>query len=99
VRITKMAKKKAQLNTEIEKLIELGKAIIGSNETLKAIRKGKVKKVYISSNCSEDVKNDVKHYTKLSGVELIELDKTNEELGILARKPFFVSVLGVKKDD
>lgn len=83
---------------DIKKLVKDKKALIGTEQTMKSLKQGKVAKVLITSNCPNDVKEDVKHYAKLSSAEVIELDIPNDELGILCRKQFPVSVMGINKE-
>lgn len=74
---------------EIKKAMESGKIIIGLKQTLKNIRLGKVSRVYLSRNCPESTKSGITRYP----VEVEVLNKTNEELGIVCKKPFSISVL------
>ena len=77
---------------EIRSLIDEGKLIIGTDRTLKALRNGKVKKVFLSSNVSENSKSEIVHLAKIADVDVVDVDESNEELGVLCRKPFAVSV-------
>lgn len=70
--------------------------IIGTQRTLKKLKMNEVKKVYVSSNCPKDVLDDIEHYTKIHNVPLIKLEENNEELGVICKKPFFVSVLSLE---
>lgn len=83
--------------SEIKKALKEGKAIIGTERTLKDLKLGKVSKIYLTSNCPEDVEEDVKYYSKLAKVEVVKLKQPNDELGALCKKPFSVSVLSVVK--
>ncbi len=82
---------------EIRKLLKNKGTIIGSERTLKNLKLGKVKKVYLSSNCADDVRDRIEHYSKLSKAEIVKLNYPNLELGILCKKPFSISVLSVMK--
>ncbi|MEM4637995.1 MAG: ribosomal L7Ae/L30e/S12e/Gadd45 family protein [Candidatus Woesearchaeota archaeon] len=82
---------------EIRKNLTTKKLIIGSDETLKNIRKGKIVKVYVASNCSDEILRDLKKYSKISGFEVLETKIPNEELGAVCKKPFNISVLGLLK--
>lgn len=93
-----MPKKKTITSTEIKSLIKTKKIIIGSERTIKNLKLGKVEKVLISSNCSESMINNLTYYAKLSNTEVIKLDYTNEEIGVICKKPFSISVLGVIKE-
>ncbi len=65
----------------------------GTDITLKKLKKGNLKKVFLAQNCAETVREDIKHYAKLADVDVIELKIDNEEVGALCKKPFAVSVL------
>jgi len=81
--------------TEIKKLLEQKKIVIGTELAIKGLRNKKIKKIFTSSNCPQDILDDLNKYAGLNNAELIKLDIPNEELGIICKKPFFVSVLGV----
>jgi large subunit ribosomal protein L30e len=82
---------------EVKKLVGNKKLLIGTDRALAALRKDEVKKVFLASNCLKSVKEDVEHYAKLTGVEVSQLDVANDELGVLVKKPFSVSVLALLK--
>ena len=83
----------------IKKAIEGKKAIIGNDETIKEIKKGNVSKVFISSNCPDNVREMYDEYAGISGLEIIQLDYPNDEFATLCKKPFSISVIGLKKND
>jgi len=80
---------------EIKKGLKDKKAVIGTARSLKALKLGKVKKVFITSNCPASVKKDIKYYAKLSNVEVVQLKQPNDELGALCKKPFSISVISL----
>lgn len=82
---------------DLREAIKIGKnLIIGTQRTLKKLKMGELKKVYVSSNCPKNVLDDVEHYTKIYNIPLIKLNESNEELGILCKKPFFISILSLQ---
>ncbi|MBT4935956.1 50S ribosomal protein L30 [Candidatus Woesearchaeota archaeon] len=91
-----MAKKDVDEQTkEIKKQLQEGKVQVGTESVIKGLKKGTLSKVFVAKNCPENVKSDIQHYVQLGNVELVELTMTNEELGVLCKKNFFVSVLGI----
>ncbi|HLC99179.1 MAG TPA: ribosomal L7Ae/L30e/S12e/Gadd45 family protein [Candidatus Nanoarchaeia archaeon] len=82
---------------DIKKLVKEKKVFIGKDQTLKNLRLGKVSKVLLASNCPAELKETIERYSKMSGASVEQLDVPNDELGILCRKHFFISVMGVKK--
>ena len=92
-----MAKEKG-MDEELKKVkaeVQDGKAVIGKEGVIKAIKSKSLAKVFAASNCPQDVKKDVKHYAQLAGVPFSELGISNEELGVLCKKNYFISVLGI----
>ena len=71
-------------------------AVIGLKRTMKLMRQGKIKKVFLSANTSTTVKEDIQHYGALLNAAVEELKLTNEELGTLCKRPFSISVIGIK---
>jgi len=82
-----------QLRTDLRKK----KPVMGAKRTLKLLKIGNLEKVYIAKNCREDIRKDIEHYAELANVELIKLDITNDELGVVCKKPFNISVLSFEK--
>ena len=83
---------------DFKKLIKEKKLWIGTRQTLKYLKQGKVKKIFLSSNCPESVSASVKHYASLGHVDIEQLSTPNDELGPLCKKQFAISVLGLKKE-
>ena len=92
-----MARKKTITSTEIKKLIKTKNLVIGTERTIKNLKLGKVDKVIISSNCSENVVNDLNYYGALSKAEIVKVSYPNDELGVICKKPFSISVLSILK--
>ncbi len=74
---------------DLKKAVVDNKIVVGLKSVKKMI--GKVKKVYVSRNCAEDLSE----LCKLAGVELNVLDVSSAELGVLCRKPFSVSAVAI----
>lgn len=83
---------------EIRKNLEEKKIIIGTDRTIKNLKLGKIKKIYVTKNIPEDVKKDIEHYSKLAKVEVVALKYANEELGVICKKPFAISVVSLLKE-
>ena len=82
---------------EIKKILKAGNVIIGTERTIKNLKLGKIQKVLMSSNCPANVEKDINYYAGLSGAEAHKLDFPNDELSVLCKKPFYISVLGILK--
>ena len=82
---------------EIKKILKAGNVIIGTERTIKSLKLGKVQKVLMSSNCPSNVEKDISYYANLTGTEFHKLDFPNDELSVICKKPFAISVLGILK--
>ncbi len=83
--------------SEIKKALKQGKVIIGTEKTIKNLKLGKVSKVFLTSNCPEEVKKDITYYSSLAKADVVQLKQPNDELGVLCKKPFSISVLSFLK--
>ncbi len=81
----------------LKSLVKEKKIIVGSDETIKAIRNGTAKEVFISSNCSEELKERLIKYCKLSKCEINILKDDSKELGAICKKPFSINICFSKK--
>ncbi len=85
------------MSDEIKKMLGTNRIIIGTDRTLKHIRNGSVEKVFLSDNCPKALKEDIKQYSTQGTFTVVELSVPNEELGVLCKKPFPVSVVSILK--
>ena len=90
-----MAKKVS--SADIKKMIKAGNVIIGTEMAMKGLKLGKLEKIMVSSNCPERVEKNINYYAGLTGTEVQKLDYPNDELGIICKKPFSISVLALSK--
>lgn len=81
----------------IKKLLKDNKYIIGTERTLKNLKLGKVDKVLVTTNCPSKQVEDIEHYAKLAKTKVEKIPYPNEELGIICKKPFSISVLSILK--
>jgi large subunit ribosomal protein L30e len=94
-----MAKEKVDKDVAlIRKLVGTPKLVIGTERTIKALKLGRIEKIYLASNCVEDVERDIQHYGKLSKASVLKLNYPNDELGMLCKKPFSISIIGIIKE-
>ena len=82
---------------DIKKYLKNGNILIGTNNVIKNLKLGKLKKVYLTSNCPSDVKEDIEYYASLQKLDVVQLQIPNNALGTICKKPFSISVLGVIK--
>ncbi|MCK4590066.1 MAG: ribosomal L7Ae/L30e/S12e/Gadd45 family protein [Nanoarchaeota archaeon] len=80
----------------IKKALKEDQLVFGTDRTVKLLKQGQLKKVYYSINCPESLVAELEHYGKLAGVEVVRLNKPNNELGTFCKKPFSINVLGLR---
>jgi len=81
---------------EIKKQLKSKVLIIGADRVLKALKKNELVKIFLASNASAELVNDIDYYSSLSRVEVEKLDIPNDELGVVCKKPFSIAVIGMK---
>ena len=81
---------------DIKKDLQGKDIVIGTERTLKELKKGGINKVYVSKNCREDTNEDIEHYAQIQKAEFIVVKENNEELGVMCKKPFPISVIGIR---
>ncbi|MBI2665965.1 ribosomal L7Ae/L30e/S12e/Gadd45 family protein [Candidatus Woesearchaeota archaeon] len=84
--------------TDLKTKLLDGKVTIGLDLVLKNLKKGILGKVLLAKNCPEKIKKDLHYYAQLQGTAVEELELSNEELGILCKKNFFIAVAGILKE-
>ncbi|MBL7054783.1 ribosomal L7Ae/L30e/S12e/Gadd45 family protein [Candidatus Woesearchaeota archaeon] len=89
--------KKTITTTELKKLLKENNPVIGTDKTIKSLKRGKISKVIITSNCPEKVQEDIEHYSGLAKAEVLKTKYPNDELGVICKKPFAISVLSILK--
>lgn len=82
---------------EIKKMIKSSNVVIGTERTIKSLKSGKVQKILMSSNCPDRVERDINYYAGLAGAEVHKLAYPNDELSVICKKPFTISVLALLK--
>ena len=80
---------------ELKASVQEGKIIVGREKVLQGLRKGNLRKIFLAKNCPDDVRGDVVYYAGLQNVSIEMMEATNEELGIICKKNFFVAVVGL----
>jgi len=97
-----MARKKAESISkdvvDIRKLIDDKKLVIGTEIVIKKLKAGKISKVFLTSNCPNEVRDDIERYSAIAKAEVVQLDIPNDELGIICKKPFSISIVGSVKE-
>jgi ribosomal protein L30E len=65
----------------------------GERAVEKKVKAGKAKVVFLAKDCKPSTVSTMKYYTKVSGVEVVELDVNANEVGTLCKKQFAIGTL------
>ena len=83
------------INREISQAVNTGRVILGSSQSVKAIKLGQAKLVVLASNCPDTVRADVKHYAKLANIPVHDYEGDSAALALACGKPFLVSIVAI----
>ncbi|MBD3262956.1 hypothetical protein GF374_01080 [Candidatus Woesearchaeota archaeon] len=84
-----------------EKILEAikeNKIEFGTKRALKLLKENKVKEIYISSTYPERLTNELKHAAEINKIPVNRLEINSEELSVLCKKPFLISVAIIKQE-
>jgi len=93
-----MARKSDIALDEVKKLLKTKRLVMGTDKTIKALKRGKLSKVVYALNCPKYVKSDIEQYCKMGNIDAVELEIANDELGVVCKKPFSISVIGIANE-
>ncbi|MBI5390022.1 ribosomal L7Ae/L30e/S12e/Gadd45 family protein [Candidatus Woesearchaeota archaeon] len=82
---------------EIKKNIKSEQLVIGAAQVERALRSKKLTKVFLSKNCPPQTKEQLHKFAGLNAIEIVDLDIPSDELGVVCKKPFVISALGLVK--
>ena len=82
---------------ELKKHVGNKKLLLGTDRTLKNLKKGELKEIFLSSNVAENLKDDIETNAKKFGIKVYQLDINSDEMGVVVKKPFSVSVASLLK--
>ncbi len=74
---------------ELKNALKEKNLVFGTERTLKNLKLGKVKKVFLASNCLDKIREEVKSYD----IEVIELKEPSSEIALICKRPHSISVL------
>ena len=81
------------INAQLKLVVSSGKYVLGTRQTIRALRAGVAKLVLISNNCPPLVKSEVEYYAMLSRTLVHHYSGNNTALGTACGKFFRVSVM------
>ena len=72
-----------------------GKAVLGYKQTLKSLRKGLLKAIFVAHNTPSIIKAEVNYYSVLSNTHIYHYTWNNIDLGSACGKYHRVAILGI----
>jgi len=78
---------------QLKKAIKDETLTYGQNKTLAGIKLGKVKAVFLATDCNPDAKGAVREYGKHTQIEVVELDINSAEVAALCKRQHPVGIL------
>jgi len=67
--------------------------IFGAKQTIKKIKTGELKQIFIARDCPEDIRTDIIRFAKMASVDVSEEEITSHEVGAICKKAFSINVL------
>ncbi|MFH1056048.1 MAG: 50S ribosomal protein L30e [Candidatus Altiarchaeota archaeon] len=86
---------KVDVKQQLNNVIETGKVVLGSKETMSAILHGKPKLILLSGNCPQRERESLKYYCKLSKTPCVTLKESSIEIGSSLGRPYPISSIAV----
>mmetsp|Transcript_7895 Transcript_7895/g.1048 ORF Transcript_7895/g.1048 Transcript_7895/m.1048 type:complete len:106 (-) Transcript_7895:44-361(-) len=94
--MVKKAKRSAEnMNTKLALVMKSGKVTLGYKSTLKALRQGKAKLVFLCNNSLPLRKSEIEYYSMLARTEVYHYSGNNTDLGRACGKHYRVSSLAI----
>ena len=91
--------KKAQsesINSKLALVMKSGKAILGYKTTIKALKKGLLKAIFVANNTPSVIKAEINYYAHLAQANVHLYSGNNIDLGAACGKYHRVSLLGIE---
>jgi len=75
--------------SKLKSLLKEKNIVYGTDRTLKNLKLGKTKVVFLARNCPQDIRNKIKSYD----VDVIELEEASDEITLICKRAHSVIVL------
>ena len=83
------------VNSKLALVMKSGKAVLGYKQTLKALRKGTLKAIFVAHNTPSIVKAEVNYYSVIYNTPIYHYLGNNIDLGSACGKYHRVAILGI----
>ena len=83
------------VNSKLALVMKSGKSVLGYKSTLKALRRGNLKIIFVASNTPSIVKAEINYYALLANTHVYQYTGNNIDLGSACGRYHRVAVLGI----
>ena len=83
------------VNSKLALVMKSGKAILGYKSTIKALKKGSLKAIFLANNTPSVIKAEINYYAHLAQANVHLYSGSNIDLGAACGKYYRVSLLGI----
>lgn len=92
-----MAKKTQteSVNSKLALVMKSGKAVLGYKSTMKSLKKGQLKAIFVANNTPSVVKAEINYYCHLADTKVHLYQGSNVDLGAACGKYYSVSLMGI----
>ncbi len=70
-------KTETDVTSDIKRLLDAGKLVLGTERTVKNLKSGNAKKVFLAKNCSAGTREDITRYAGVDNIEVVSLELTS----------------------
>ncbi len=85
------------IDKAIATAVKTGKVSYGTNAAGQSATIGKAKMIILASNCPKNIKDDIEHYSKISGIPVVAYKGASMDLAEVCKKPFIISALTIRE--
>ncbi len=78
---------------QLKKVLKEEKCSFGTNETMKNLKLGQAKTVFLAKDCGASIREKIMYYKKVGKLNVIELEINGSEIGALSKKQFSIAVV------
>lgn len=83
------------VNSKLALVMKSGKAVLGHKSTLKALRKGNLKAIFVANNTPSIIKAEINYYSILANTNVYNYVGNNVDLGSACGRYHRVALLGI----
>jgi large subunit ribosomal protein L30e len=85
------------VNSKLMLVMKSGKAVLGFKSTIKSLRKGQLKCIFMANNTPSIVKSEINYYALLGNTAVHQYAGNNIDLGAACGKYHRVALLGISE--